>query len=518
MFDDRDRAQLKELGISEEEVARQVQLFREPPPRIVLDRPCTLDDGIAVLSDAERQAALQAWAQAARDGRLLKFVPASGAATRMFQSLLVVRQADGAPSRSAVERRAAAGDKDAKAVLAFADNLRRFAFRERLAQALTRRGGDLADAERRGDIGAIIDALLERDGLDYAALPKALILFHRYPDGSRTSFEEHHREGAAYGRAEAGLVRMHFTVSPEHADACRAELDAFRARCEAQADARLEIGFSYQSRATDTVAVDLDDQPLRDERGALVFRPGGHGALIENLNQLDGDIIFLKTIDNIQPDQRRAPSVEWLRILSGHLVRVQGEVADHLRVLTSGAATAAQTDAARRFATTILGLMLPENLSAQALARALNRPVRVCGMVVNSGEPGGGPFWVRGADGTCTRQIVESAQVDMDEPKQRAAFNASTHFNPVLIACGVRDWHGRKFDLREFVDPSAVFIARKSKDGRELKALERPGLWNGGMARWHTLFVEIPDTTFAPVKTVNDLLRPEHQTADVAEH
>ena len=510
MLDGADRAQLAEWGITAEELERQLRLFEAPPPAAVLARPCTVGDGIDVLGEAERRAALRAYDSAAAAGRLLKFVPASGAATRMFQALLAVRQS-GPLTRAVLQERAAGGDADSREALTFADNLPRFPFQDALAAALARRGHDLDALVRRGDVDTVLAALLDTDGLDYAALPKGLLPFHRYPEGGRTALEEHLLEGAAYAGSAAGVARLHFTVSPEHDAQCRAHLEAVRARCEARADARLEVGFSHQQCATDTVAVDLDNRPLRDAHGRLVFRPGGHGALIENLNAVDGDIVFLKTIDNIQPDHLRGPAVEWLRLLTGHLVVVQDALFSHRAALAGGTPSGTQIEAARRFARDVLGAAVAADAGAAALIEALDRPLRVCGMVRNTGEPGGGPFWVRGGDGHSTRQIVESAQVDRSDAAQRAAFAAATHFNPVFMACGVRNWCRRRFDLSEFVDPTAVFIARKSKDGRELKALERPGLWNGAMAWWHTVFVELPDATFSPVKTVNDLLRPAHQ-------
>ena len=516
MIDQADRAQLSALGISAEEVARQLKLFAAPPPAVLLDRPCTVGDGITVLGEADRRAAAPAYERAAAGGRLLKFIPASGAATRMFQALLAGRNAGGELTRAALERRAAAGDGDAREVLTFADGLPGFAFAPALALALRRRGRDLEALRRQGELADILAALLDADGLDYAALPKALLLFHGYPEGSRTAFEEHLFEAAAFARSAAGEVRLHLTVSPEHDASFAALLARCRERCEARASARFCVGFSHQKSSTDTVAVDLDNRPLRGPDGGLLFRPGGHGALIENLNDLQGDLVVIKTVDNIQPDHLRTQSVEWLRLLSGHLVALQDALFAHRAALAGGSPSAAHVTAAGRFAREVLGATVTRDASAATLCEALDRPLRVCGMVRNTGEPGGGPFWVREADGRCTRQIVESAQVDRTNAGQRAVFAAATHFNPVVLACAVRDWRGRPFELREFVDPSAVFIARKSKDGRELKALERPGLWNGAMARWHTVFVELPDTTFTPVKTVNDLLRPAHQPPPAA--
>jgi len=510
MFDGADRAQLAALGIAEEEVQRQLRIFAAPPPAVVLDRPCTLGDGIAALDERDRQQALQAHARAAAGGRLLKFLPASGAATRMFQSLLAIRGGGAPLDRAALQRRAATGEADAREVLTFAEHLRSFPFAEALAMEVARRGDDLDALAQGGAVGDILAALLEPDGLGYAALPKALLLFHRYPEGSRTAFEEHLLEGAAYAGA-ADEARLHLTVSPEHDGAFRRALQRVRPACERRSSKRVAVDFSHQESATDTIAVDLDNQPFRTADGRLLFRPGGHGALIENLHALDGDIVLVKTIDNIQPEHLRGPTLEWLRLLTGHLVGTQDELFAHLRRLDGADVSASARAAARRFAQQSLGLQLPDDAEPRAIVAALDRPLRVCGMVRNTGEPGGGPFWVRGADGRCSRQIVEAAQIDAADGAQRALFAAATHFNPVFMACGVRDWRGRRFDLHTFVDPAAVFIARKSKDGRDLRALERPGLWNGAMAGWHTLFVELPDATFTPVKTVNDLLRPAHQ-------
>jgi hypothetical protein len=426
----------------------------------------------------------------------------------MFQSLLAVR-GGGLRDRRTVEARAAEGDVAAADVLTFLDNLPRFAFADALGAAVAR-GGEPIDARlAAGDVGAILDALLTPAGLDYAAAPKGLLLFHRYPEGARTPFEEHLVETAAVARDADGAARLHLTVSPEHAAGFTALLERVRGAYERRYECRFIVGFSTQYRSTDTIAVDQDNRPVRDAEGRLVFRPGGHGALIGNLAALDGDLVFVKNIDNVQADAQRGPALEWMQLLIGHAAALQRAIAGHLQALRDSPANAA--DAARRFAADALGVSLPSGAHAAAIQVALDRPLRVCGVVRNTGEPGGGPFWVRGADGAVSAQIVESAQVDQRDPAQRAAFAGATHFNPVFLACAVRDAGGRAFDLQRYIDPAAVFIAHKSKDGREIKALERPGLWNGAMARWLTVFVEVPEATFTPVKTVNDLLRPAHQ-------
>lgn len=497
-----DRAQLAELGIAAEEIERQIALFATPPAPVRLERPCTLGDGVRRLDAAQCGAAEAAHAAAATAGRITKFTPASGAATRMFQSLLAVRAA-GIAERGVLADRAAGGDGAAADAVAFFDHLPRFAFAELLAAAVARRGGSLERLRAAGEVGAVLDALLAPDGLDYAAAPKGLLLFHRYPAGARTAFEEHLVEAAAVSRDRDGTARLHLTVSPEHRAGFEAVLERVRAAYERRFACRLAVGFSTQSRATDTIAVDDANRPFRD--GArLLFRPGGHGALIDNLGRLGGDLVFIKNIDNVQPDDQRAAALEWMRRLLGHAAVLQEAVAAHRHAAEASAAGAA---AARRFAGETFGLDLPPG----GEAAALRRPLRVCGVVRNTGEPGGGPFWVRDAGGGVTAQIVESAQVDQGDAAQRAVFAAATHFNPVFLACALRDGGGAPFDLSAFVDPSAVFIAHKSKDGRALKALERPGLWNGAMARWLTAFVEIPEAAFTPVKTVNDLLRAAHQ-------
>lgn len=505
---DADRAQLAELGIAPEEVERQVALFARPPAPMRLERPCTLGDGVRTLSAAQRDAARRAHAAAAAAGRVGKFTPASGAASRMFQSLLAARGA-GLRTRAALTTQAAAGDGAAGEVLTFIDNLPRFAFADALAAAVACGGRSIEGLLAAGDVGAVLDALLTPAGLDYAAAPKGLLLFHRYPEGGRTAFEEHLVETAAVARAAGGAAGLHLTVSPEHRAGFGDLLERVRAAYERQYDVRYEVGFSTQARATDTVAVDADNRPFRTGDGRLLFRPGGHGALIANLAALGGDLVFIKNIDNVQPDAQRAPGLEWMQLLLGHAAVLRATLADHLRTLAGGGAAALA--AAREVARDALGLALPAAAGAAALRSALERPLRVCGVVRNAGEPGGGPFWVRGVDGGVSAQIVESAQVDAGDAGQRAVFAAATHFNPVFLACAVRDAGGRPFDLQRFVDPAAVFITRKSKDGRELKALERPGLWNGAMAHWLTVFVEVPEATFTPVKTINDLLRPAHQ-------
>ncbi|HEV8579934.1 MAG TPA: DUF4301 family protein [Thermoanaerobaculia bacterium] len=500
LFTDRDLRQMDAMGLAPEEAVRQVELFRNPPPHTRVLRPCQLGDGIQTVSPAEHGPLLERFDAAARRGRIGKFVPASGAATRMFKDLLafLAAPADAEPP---------------PAVRTCFDNLHRLAFRDDLAAALAK-GGVRAD-EHRG----VFACLLGEPGLSYAELPKGLLPFHLYPEGPRTPFEEHLVEAAAVARAEDGRCLLHFTVSPEHQAAFERRLDRVRPAYEERFGCRFDVSFSTQRHSTDTLAVDLENRPFRLTDGSLLFRPGGHGALLENLNALGKagwDLVLLKNIDNVVPDARKPLVHLWKRALGGCLLTVRDKVFDYLNRLQSPDATVINEAAA--FLKTELSRPLPESFASsdpegqcRFLIGALDRPLRVCGVVRNQGEPGGGPFWVESPSGEISLQIVEISQIDSKDPGQQGALAASTHFNPVDIVCGLHDRHGRPYDLHRFVDPTTVFIAEKSHEGRALKALERPGLWNGAMAGWNTVFVEVPDATFAPVKTVLDLLRPEHQ-------
>lgn len=494
-----DRALLLARGIPEEEALRHLDLLARPPAKRRLERPCTPGDGIERIPDDEIEALAALHDEAAGQGRVIKFVPASGAASRMFQDLVAT---DGPGSHLA----------------AFADALPRFAFVADLERLLAASGRDLERLVAARALDQIREAFLGENGLGYADLPKGLVKFHAYVDESRTPFEEHLAEAAAYARNVRGEARVHLTVSVEHMDRFRRRVDEVRSRLETFLDTRFLLDFSLQHPSTDTLAADLEDRPLRDERGRLVLRPAGHGALLENLAALDGDLVFVKNIDNVVPDRMKPTLVRWKKAIGGLLVRLQREVFVHAARLRSPDADPRVVEEAASFAKARFGAAaLPDAASTPPRSRrlavldALDRPLRVCGVVANVGEPGGGPFWVRDRDGRVTRQIVEAAEVDRDDPGQDAILRSATHFNPVDLACAVRDVEGRAFDLHRYVDPDAVIVTRKSSAGRVLKALERPGLWNGAMARWNTVFVEVPLETFAPVKTVFDLLRPEHQ-------
>ena len=409
--------------------------------------------------------------------RVVKFVPASGAATRMFKDLFeFVREG---------RRTAVVGE-----LLA---NRRRFAFWPELRTII----GD--DADELRTVENIV-----AEGLRYGETPKGLVSFHRYGDEVRKAVEEHLVEGAQYAAA-GGEVKIHFTVSPEHLTRFEALLAEKIPGYESRFGVKYRISFSVQDPSTDTLAVNPDCTPFRRADGRLLFRPAGHGALIGNLGKIDADIVFVKNIDNVTTDARRSDTVLYKKALAGVLLALQERIFEYLMALE---VPGAELEPIAAFIENELCVKLPKDYGTALLRQVLDRPIRVCGMVRNEGEPGGGPFWVAGADGLETLQIAESNQI---APEKRELMRSATHFNPVDLVCSFRTSKGGRFDLREFVDPATGFISRKSDGGRELLAQELPGLWNGAMARWNTVFVEVPITTFSPVKVVTDLLRPEHQ-------
>lgn len=510
-FTERDLQQLRDHGIPPEEAAGHLATIAAGVPYAALDRPCTPGDGITVLDEAELERLSRRGEEAARAGRCMKFVPASGAASRMFQALLEARSraADAASTVDDLQEL-----PEYPSLREFMAGLDRFAFYPELTAVMERQGKPLQPLRAAGRFREILDCLLDPDGLGYATLPKGLVPFHRYADDCRTPVAEHLLEARRYVPDRTGMVRVHFTVSPEHWGEVEEHVAAL-CRLNQDRDTSFDVTLSAQRPETDTPAATLDNQPLREPDGSLSLRPGGHGALLANLNDLAADLVFIQNIDNLPVYAGTA--VRYRKALAGLLVELQARVFHYLDAL-QGDPAAALVEETARFARDALSVALPERLAgapaadrAHFLRGALDRPFRVCGMVRSAGEPGGGPFWVRSADGTCSPQIVESTQVDMEAPSQREAFAASTHFNPVDLVCGVRRPSGAAFDLMRFSDPRSAFISVKSSGGRPLKALEHPGLWNGGMAHWNTVFVEIPTAAFAPVKTVLDLLRPEHQ-------
>lgn len=500
-----DRKTIALQGLTIKEVDRQLALFRRGVPSVRLNRPCVAGDGIVIIPVSERPSLLAAYEEARRTHRLMKFVPASGAASRMFREWYCCLDAGGFADEAA--RKAFAGD------------LKRYPFFPDLRATIAARGEDLESMIGKGEEAAVVKSVLMEEGLNYGFLPKALLKFHAYPEGGRTALEEHLVEAALYARDAENVSRVHFTVSREHESAVRTLLSHVIRDYESLLDTAFAVTISTQDPATDTIAVDPENRPFRDDQGKPVFRPGGHGSLLGNLNLLEEEIIFLKNIDNTVPDRLKAETSLWKKLLAGCLIRLQEEIFAAVRLLAGESVTEEDLERMRDFAEKRVNIVFPtgfRDLSfterRSSLSLKLNRPLRVCGMVRNEGEPGGGPFWVEDAEGEggASLQIIEESQIDRDDLQQRAVWSSATHFNPVDLVCGVRDFRGRKFDLPAFIDPATVAITRKSEKGRELLALERPGLWNGSMAFWNTVFVEVPLATFNPVKTVTDLLRPQH--------
>lgn len=477
MFTQDDLSQIATHGLDVRSVEHQMKNFREGFPFLKVVKAASPDDGVVVASEARIAEAVARYEREVDGLRVVKFVPASGAATRMFKELFEFVN-DG---------------KRGKGIDTLLSNIERFAFWDELKTLLP------PDADERTVVSAIVCR-----GLDYGSKPKGLVTFHKYPDGTRKAVEEHLVEGAAYATSN-GVSHIHFTVSPEHLDDFKALIEQRRPIYEARFGVRYDISFSVQKPSTDTIAVNPDNTPFRTADGRLLFRPAGHGALIENLNDIDADIVFIKNIDNVTTDARRGATITYKKVLAGMLLELQERTFEYLKAIEVGGA---ELEPIAQFIEKELCVKLPANYNTAVLRRILDRPIRLCGVVRNEGEPGGGPFWVANDDGTESLQIAESSQI---APADLGLMREATHFNPVDLVCGVRDSKGQLFDLRRYTDPSTGFISSKSSDGRELRAQELPGLWNGAMARWNTIFVEVPIATFSPVKVVQDLLRAEHQ-------
>lgn len=502
-----DKEFLASKGITEEQVAAQLKDLERGFPFLKLAGAAEAGKGIVVCDDAAVNGYLDTWKEykKSNSGKIFKFVPASGAASRMFKNLFEFVDAEYDEPTSDFEKK-------------FFAEIKKFAFYDALDKACKKtKGKNIDELVAEGSYKAVVSTLLDKDGLNYGQLPKGLLLFHSYDDGSRTPLEEHLVEGALYAADGAGNVNVHFTVSPEH----RAMFEKLVAekvkKYEDKFGVKYNVSFSEQKSSTDTVAGTMDNQPFRTGDGKILFRPGGHGALIENLNDLDADVVFIKNIDNLVPDCLKDETVKYKMVLAGLLVSLQKKAFAYLKKLDSGVYTHADLEEIIRFVQQDLCCRNPKIKELEDadlviyLKGKLNRPMRVCGMVKNIGEPGGGPFLVYNADGTISLQILESSQIDKNNKESMEMFTKGTHFNPVDLVCSLKNYKGEKFNLPEYVDKSTGFISYKSKNGKDLKALELPGLWNGAMSNWNTVFVEVPLITFNPVKTVNDLLREQHQ-------
>lgn len=492
LWSERDRHQLDARGISIDAADRQLRMLRQPSYHPHLIRPCSVDDGIQQIPERDHGRLLKIHHDAAQQGRWSKFVPASGAASRMFAW------------------------KDQQDLRRLAEHLERFAFYAELESVASRKGHTLSDLRGAHDDATLEELLLGDSGLGLSALPKALLPFHSYGATHRTSFEEHLREAASCFADDQHRCRAHFTVSPEHQDRFESLLVSLVRDLRSEIDIRLDVGFSQQKPSTDLLALNQQGKPLRDGDGSLVFRPGGHGALLDNLSDLNADLVFVKNVDNIAHANHRADTDHWIQVLGGYLIHLQNEIQRCLASLRTAEGTRAWQEADVLLHDAFGGMIDPDTSSddpgqRRRLQQRLDRPLRICGVVPNAGEPGGGPFWVRQSDQSLSLQIIESAEVAPQDPDQQAIFAASTHFNPVFMALGLCDADHQPYPLQDYVDNQRFFLTSKTAAGQPIRVLERPGLWNGSMADWNTVFVEVPQAVFSPAKTVFDLLRPEHQ-------
>ena len=514
VFTRTDLEEISARGMTPEEVLSQIRRFEKGIPFVKIVKPCTVNDGISILNSMDIESYVRVFDGAQKSGRCMKFVPASGAASRMFKFLLgACNDLTGGSESQDITDNDIIDDK----LLSFVQEIDRYAFYNDLKRKMKENGEDLDAAVRNGHIRTILEHLLFEKGLNLSDIPKGLIPFHRYDDRSRTPFEEHLVEAFNYTRDKDGKTRIHFTVSPQYEKEVKGFINNILDIYEREG-AEYNIGFSFQKPSTDTIAVDLNNMPFRNDDGSLLFRPGGHGALIENLSDLKGDIIFIKNIDNVVTDRFKDLTYTYKKALGGVLITLQKKIFGYLDSLMNERADMDMIEDIFSFLQKRLCVIPPENLSGSTmnekrkyLVRMLNRPLRICGMVKNTGEPGGGPFWVEQAGKGMSIQIVESSQIDLDNDQQKKILKSATHFNPVDLVCGVRDRDGKPFDLKQYVDDDAGFISLKSKSGRDLKAMELPGLWNGSMAYWNTVFIEVPAATFSPVKTVFDLIKDDHQ-------
>lgn len=505
MFTSKDLEILKSKGLTQAEIEQQLDDFRKGFPYLKIEASATIDKGILKVKSQDRAKFIETWDNYLQQKKeVLKFVPASGAASRMFKDLFSFLSASYSEPTTAAE-------------VYFFDNINKFAFFNDLNQiCLKKLDTSIIELINKGEYKKVVSMLLQPDGLNYGKLPKALLKFHTYGQRTRTAFEEHLSEGALYAKNSKGNVNIHFTVSPEHETLFRNLLDRKKNFYENSYSVHYNVDFSTQKSNTDTIAADTNNEPFRDN-GELLFRPGGHGALIHNLNDLDADIIFIKNIDNVVPDSLKGSTIIYKKLLAGILVAYQEQIFEYLTAIEAGQYDHEKVLEMVHFLQNELNVRHHDLKNMEDgdlilyIKDKLMRPIRVCGMVRNVGEPGGGPFFAVNPDESVSLQILESSQIDMENPEAKAMFEQGTHFNPVDLVCGVKNHKGEKYDLLQFVDPATGFISIKSKDGKELKALELPGLWNGAMSNWNTVFVEVPIETFNPVKTVNDLLRPEHQ-------
>lgn len=508
-FTEQDRKQMAEKGIAKEKVVDQINTFKEGIPFVDLQGAAVVGNGIYRFTDQEEQDLIALYETRVKDLDVLKFVPASGAASRMFKALFAFLDSYKPKDETLKAYLERTGDKDIKLL---SEGMENMPFYDKVMNRLPN------SFETEGEkVYLFVQELLGENALNYGFYPKGLLPFHKYGENTATPFEEHLKEGALYA-SSSNTSNLHFTISEQHEEMFQSELKEVGERVSKDTGVSYAVHYSFQKPSTDTIAVDMENKPFRNPDGTVLFRPGGHGALIENLNEQDADIIFIKNIDNVAVMKDAKDVADSKKTLAGVLLKVQKRAFNYAKMLDGVNASQADLGTIKEFLENELNVKFKEGYDKLSdgekrnlLKSKINRPIRICGMVKNEGEPGGGPFWIKNAKDEISLQIIESAQIDMDNQEQVEILQHSTHFNPVDLVCGIRDYKGDKFDLLNFVDTKQGFITGKTKDGKELKALELPGLWNGAMAHWNTLMVEVPLVTFNPVKTVTDLLKESHQ-------
>ncbi len=508
MFSPLDLTQILQHGISKDSAERQQDIVNQNKINVNIIKPALKQDGLFLFGKQDINNIISGYSKKIAGQEIVKFVPASGAATRMFKDLFIALEELSGDEMF---------DNYTDAVSTFFENLPRFAFFDLLKERLMKKGLDIDKLLAEKKYQPVLLCLLTEQGLNYAKLPKGLLLFHRYVQHTRTALEEHLTEAAGYACGDDKVARLHFTVSPEH-------MDHFQLHCrqvvplyEKQFGITYKIDFSTQHSSTDTIAFTKDNEPFRNRKGSLVFRPGGHGSLIENLNNIKADIVLIKNIDNVTLDKYKPDTIEYKKLLVSFLLSLREQVFACLNRFDKQSLSSEEIKKAEDFLRDKFFIRLEEGYDNLPLAdkqvylyRILDRPIRVCGMVQREEEPGGGPFWVKDSNGKLSLQIVETSEMDLSDLSQQANLETSEFFNPVDLACSVKNHRGEPFNLLDFVDYSRYFISEKSHEGKTLKAIENPGLWNGAMSDWLTVFIAVPLSTFTPVKTVNDLLRKEH--------
>ena len=513
-FSEQDKTQIEHHGLTIEQVLQQIEQFNQGINYTNLYAPAKIGDGILALSHKKIEEYIDCFEKERDRLSIIKFIPASGAATRMFKFLFSFLK----EYNPIIQSLNAYINKNAlKDLPLFLIALEKFPFYNAVINQLESSGINYQDLSANQKAFQFVKAMLNEDQLNYGGFPKGLFPFHKYNNDISTAFEEHLYDMAFLGSKNKS-IKLHFTVAERHKDKFAKEFSRIEKRVEVKTEFQYDISYSYQHQSTDTIALTAKNEPFRNQDGSLYFRPSGHGALIKNLNAIDADLIFINNIDNVVTKHYKAEVAKYKKVLAGILITTQNQIFKFISKLKSENLNEVDLNLIAEFITNKLNSSISEEFEkyshkykVEYLFEALNRPIRVCGMVNNEGEPGGGPFWVRDEYGRRSLQIVESAQVNKNDREQKRIMSEATHFNPVDIVCSIKDFEGQTFDLDNFVNHNSGFITMKTKVGKDIKALELPGLWNGSMAYWNTIFVEVPILTFNPVKTVNDLLKPSHQ-------